>query len=650
MRNLQDAIHKLEVGPGMRYLKIGLSCLALLVLVVGYNWRSYHNMKAPEAMDAAQVARNLSEGNGYTTQFVRPLSLYLVKKRSEKMFGIVPTDFSADYAQIKEKHPDLANPPVYPCVLAVWMKVYPACMKATGFVRDLMPEFIKSRIPSFELTLENRLWQKYERFWWAPNDLFIALLNEAIFFTVIVLMFFLARRLFDPAVAWVSAIILLCSEWLWRFSVSGLSTMLLLLIFTGLVWCLVWIEQEAREPRLTMRGVLLLGAGAGFLIGLGMLTRYAFGWIIVPVIVFFILFGGVRKVPLCLAAVVVFMLVVTPWLYRNYRVGGWPLGTATFAVVDGAPMFPEYRLGRALDPDFNRIGLGSLIHKLLGNTRRILQEELPQLGGSWLTALFLAGLLLGFRSPAIRQMRYFLMMTLGVLVVVQAMGRTQLSEETPVFNSENLLVLLVPWIFVYGVSLFFMLLDQMKLLFSGMRYFVVGLFVFIMCLPMVFAFLPPRTVPITYPPYYPPAIQQVSGWMRENELMMSDIPWAVAWYGNRQCIWTTLNATVDPKDPNSQETFFAVNDYLKPILAVYLTPQTMDSRFLSQWVRTGEHSWGSFILESMVRKEIPPTFPLRKAPAGFLPEQLFLTDWERWRAESAVDTPTAAAEKEKKKK
>jgi len=150
---------------------------------------------------------------------------------------------------------------------------------------------------------------------------------------------------------------------------------------------------------------------------------------------------------------------------------------------------------------------------------------------------------------------------------------------------------------------------------------------------MVFTFLPPRTVPVVYP-FYPPLIQQMSGWMKENELIMSDIPWAVAWYGNCQCIWMTLDA---------QEQFFAVNDLMKPVGALYLTPQTMDSRFLTYWARAGEHSWNSFILETMSRREPPKTFPLRKAPAGFFPkpEQLFLTDWDRWKEESPVQTPNA---------
>jgi hypothetical protein len=131
-----------------------------------------------------------------------------------------------------------------------------------------------------------------------------------------------------------------------------------------------------------------------------------------------------------------------------------------------------------------------------------------------------------------------------------------------------------------------------------------------------------KTSSVAYPPYYPPEIQQTAGWMKEGELTMSDVPWAVAWYGQRQCVWLTLN---------TQNDFFAVNDNLKPVQALYLTPETMDSRFVSDWVKTRDFSWGGFILQVVTQHQIPPGFPLRIAPGGFLPEQLFLTDRERWK-------------------
>ena len=130
--------------------------------------------------------------------------------------------------------------------------------------------------------------------------------------------------------------------------------------------------------------------------------------------------------------------------------------------------------------------------------------------------LFLTGLLLSFRSLAVRRMRYFLLMCLAVFVVVQALGRTQLSEESPEINSENLLVLLVPLVFIYGVSLFLVLLDQMMLPLRELRFVVKTVFVGLCCVPMIFALLPPKSRPVVYPPYYPPDIQLIAGWMKPD--------------------------------------------------------------------------------------------------------------------------------------
>ena len=111
MYSPQDLVHKLEEGGGIRYVRKAMLCLALLLLVIGYDWRCYRNMDSEDAMDAAQVARNISEGKGFTTQFIRPLSVYLVEKHNEASKDAETDD---DPARIKGMHPDLANAPLYP--------------------------------------------------------------------------------------------------------------------------------------------------------------------------------------------------------------------------------------------------------------------------------------------------------------------------------------------------------------------------------------------------------------------------------------------------------------------------------------------------------------------------------------------------------
>src|SRR5579862_731362 len=599
---LQDWIHKLEEGAWARYVKIAAFCVAVLFLALTYDFRAYRNLATPEAMDSAQLARNLAEGNGYTTLFVRPFSLYLVQSHNQAQAVDALASAGTDFAQIKTPHPDIANPPVYPLMLAGLMKVLPF---------------------HYPLNLQSGFWSNAGNFWRYEPDFLIALFNEILLLAVVVLTFFLARKLFDTSVAWLSAILVLGCELLWRFSVSGLSTMLLLIIFIGLTWCILWIEEEVRDPQPQFRRLLALAIAAGVVTGVGALTRYAFGWVIIPVALYLILLGGQRGAWHALVAVAAFALVLTPWMVRNFSVSGTPFGTAGFAVVEGTSAFPGFQLERAIHPDLSSaLGLSLYVHKFLGNLRPLLQDALPKLGGSWASMLFLTGLLLNFRSAAVRRMRYFLLMCLALFIVVQALGRTQLSEESPEINSENLLVLLVPLVFVYGVSLFFILLEQMALPLRELRYVVKTVFVALCCAPMIFALLPPKTIPVVYPPYYPPEIQRIAGWMKPNELTMSDVPWAVAWYGQRQCVWLTLNY---------QDDFFAINDYLKPVQALYLTPETTDTKFAADWIRADEHSWGSFVLQAAAQGKIPASFPLVHAPSGLFPERLFLTDADRWK-------------------
>ena len=196
-----------------------------------------------------------------------------------------------------------------------------------------------------------------------------------------------------------------------------------------------------------------------------------------------------------LAALAVFALVLTPWIIRNEAVSGTAFGTAGYAVVEGTSVFPRFQLERSIHPDFNVNWLAPYVQKFLGNLRENLTADLLKSGATWAGGLFFAGLFLGFRSPGTRRMRYFLLMCLGVFIVVQSLGRTQLSELSPDINSENLLVLLVPLVFIFGGGFFFTLLDQMTLPLIQLRYAVIVGFVALCCLPLAFALLPPKTDP-----------------------------------------------------------------------------------------------------------------------------------------------------------
>lgn len=605
---LQDIIHYIEVGAGKRFIRIILPCLAIVILGILYDFRSWQNFSAPEAMDSAQLAHNIANGKGYTTLFIRPLSVYLVQEHNKGKPASSP--LASDPAQIKTMaHPDLANPPVYPMVLAGLMKIWPF---------------------HYAVDLKSGFWARDGIFWRYQPDFVIGVFNQLLFFAVIAVTFLIALKLFDEKVAQVVILLTLGCEVLWHFSASGLSTMLLLLIFLGLVWCVLKIEEMGRGQETDFIWILCFSGVAGILTGIGALTRYSFGWTIIPLTVFLILFSGPKKWINTLVAFGLFAIVLAPWIARNFAVSGTPFGTAGYAILADTSLFPGSELERTLNPDFTQaISFGLYWHKFLANFRPIIDNGLLNLGGNWVGVLFFAGLLLGFNRPAVRRMRYFLLMCLATFIVVQALGRTSLSDETPEINSENLLVLLVPLVIIFGTAFFFILLDQMKLPAPELRYVVIGIFVALCCLPLFFAMWF-KSSPVVYPPYYPPDLEKAAGWMKPNELTMSDTPWAMAWYGQRQCVWLTGDA---------QDEFFAFNDYVKPVSALYLSMRTMDGRLISDCFRSGKNSWGRFVADAVTRNQIPKDFPLQRSPSGSaaLTSGLFLTDAERWKIVGSSD-------------
>lgn len=615
---VQELIHRFETGRALRFVSYAVAGLMVIIIAGIYDLRLFQNMSAPEAMDSAQLAHNIARGRGFTTEFIRPLSIYLVRSKGADSSSKDPADLNAG-------HPDISNAPGYPVVLAGLMKILPF---------------------QYDASLKGALWSEPDagsvtgrRGIRYQPDFLIAVFNQVLFVIIILSAFFWAKWLFDKWVAWISFFVLLGTQSLWHFSVSGLSTMLLMLIFMALFWCLTLYEREAREPKWGDAALAIISVAAGVLTGMGALTRYSFMWMIIPVALFLVLFGGRGRGFSCGVAVGAFVLIFAPWVVRNYAVSGTPFGTASYSLVES--IYPEFHLQRSLQPEFPQFMLGFYFRKAATELPSLLQTDIFKMSGGWITAFFLAGLLLGFRSLTLRRMRYFTVAGFAVMAIVQALGRTQLSDETPEINSENLLVLLAPVVVVYGVGVFYLLLENMKLPVYELRYVAMGVFVFVLWLPMLFSILSGKKNPLAYPPYRPDIIQNSSTRIlkaslpgREHsagELMMSDIPWAVAWYGDRQCVWRTLY--VNPAAGNArqwQESFYAINDALKPINALYLTPKSLDSRFQSQWLKAGEGSWGDFIISTLLFKQVPPGFPLRKMPDGYLPEQLLLTDWVRW--------------------
>ena len=109
-------------------------------------------------------------------------------------------------------------------------------------------------------------------------------------------------------------------------------------------------------------------------------------------------------------------------------------------------------------------------------------------------------------------------------------------------------------------------------------------------------------------------------WTNENEIIASDMPWAVAWYADRKSLWL----------PMTIKEFINLNDYdeLKgQIVGLHLTPITGNSPFISEVVKGEYKEWSPFIM----RKVDVRDFPLKVVTS--LPREnecVFFSDRDRW--------------------
>ncbi len=589
---LQEWIHKFEEGSGVRTLKIGLLWILLVGFTAVYDLRQMRNFSAPEAMDQAQLARNLSQGRGFTTRFIRPLSVAMIL-RHKAMDGAV---------LLNTDHPDISNAPVYPLILAGLMKVLPFKYE----IREQDP------------------FTRYQ------PEFFINIFNQLLFFVLLCQVFSVGLRLFDGPVAWMSVFLLVGADLIWQYATSGLSTMLIMVLFMGIIQRLISLEEEARAEVPDRRRIFGLAAAIGLLLALGTLTKYSFGWLIIPVLGYMVWVAGVNRRPATLTTAIFMLLIVSPWLMRNYHWSGAFFGTAGFTIQEATEQFPGTRLLRSMPQD-----LGSFlkpmvpahyVRKLVVEANSIIAKDILSLGGSLATLLFVPAMMISFSNPALKRLRWFLLGSIVVLLVVQALGRTGMGSLSPIINPENWLILAAPLLLVFISAIFFMLLDQVQFPFPQLRPVAIAAFWCFCSLPLILGLLPPKKSPVVYPPYFPPIIQECSQWLNPKELLMTDMPWATSWYGDRPAMWLSLDAGAERGGD-----FFRVNDFMKPINALYLSPISTDVRFLTDILKSPDHAWGRFAADGL-KGAVPAGFPLKNSSRVFFPDQVFLSDRVRWKS------------------
>ncbi|MCO5062589.1 MAG: glycosyltransferase family 39 protein [Kiritimatiellae bacterium] len=563
---IQDIVYNVDVGVGLRLVKLGLYLLMLLAIVLLYTATQFHGLKDAEAMDLAQLGRNLMQQGRFTTQQIRPASMWYLIEHSK----------SHD-PQLRQ-HPDIVHPPIYPLLLAGGFKLFESAFASVQPARIFPPE----------------QWVV------VPLGHLFSVLTG-------LLIFFVARMLFDGRVALLGITLFFLTNDVWAASISG-TPIPVATFWVMAAWCSALMAGNRFQRGAGAASWAVATALAGLFCGLAFLTSY--GTVALAPAIALLLAVSIRphagKVLLLFFAVLA--LVAAPWVIRNAMVSGGWFGLAPYLALNGANPVTDNLFERTLAQDLTLSGVLSVLRpKLMLGLNELYSSRLTTLGGAVLMGVFFTTYFYSFARENVRRLRWCVLAGLLLVLPVAAL------YGEPAYR---LLHVFLPFALLYAVAFFYILLDRMQLRIPLLRMGVIGAFGALVAMPLFLALLPPR-VGAPYPPYYPPYIVHVSRMLESEELMCTDMPWATAWYGNRTSL--LLPATLDE--------FYEINDVMRRVSGIYFTTLTRDREYVRTLLTGSLRTWFP-ILEG----RIPSDFPLTKGfPLNNL-DQLFLTDRVRWEA------------------
>ncbi len=559
---VQDLIHSMDVGLGQQVVKGLLYALFVLVVMFLFTGTQFHGLDNPEAMDAAQLGRNLATQGSFQTQVVRPSSLRLLMDRLD----------TAD-PPIWE-HPDLMQPPVYPMYLALLFRLLQP---------DFEPEAAGLRIYGPDKFVV-----------WGGGHLFTALTG--------LVLFLLGNRLFDRRIGVLGATVYFLSNTVWTTSISGTSLPMAGFFVSSAILTLLWAadRHEKNDSKATWIGLVVFSALLTLLAGL---TRYG-AFALAPGLALYILFAFRRGWQWSAVYLLVILIGVAPWMMRNQAASRTLLGLAPRAVVENSRNYPGDSFHRTLVPAEEPADkLARVLHaKSLGNLRSFYQNELRTMGDGFFISLFLATFLYRF----VRRHVHLLRWGLALSILLTLYGASFFGRQ-----SIGLLHLYWPIVILYGLAFFFILLDRLQLPLAIYRQAITVLLVFFSTVPLILAFTPPRRG-FPYPPYAAQMIINVSRLLEPEELMSSDIPWATAWYGNRTSLLL----------PRDVEEFYHIHDNMERISALYFTTETRNQPYV-RGLRTGRDKDWFQIMEGRMMADFPLThgFPIFNFDQMFLTDR-----------------------------
>jgi len=513
--------------------------LILIILTLGNLFILFRGLNSPEAMDQAQIAREISRGNGYTTKFIRPVAYQQAKEHQER--DIIP------YTGFKETY----HSPLNPLLNAAVLKLIGA-----------------DNAEQWEMGKDEMVF---------PLDRVIATVSTLCFLMAIGVSYLLVSRIFDTKIAAVTAILMLFSATFWDYSLSGLPQMLMLLLFSCAIYFVYRAVEDACEGRIPFTPAII----AGVFFTLLAMTHFLAIWIALG----YIAFAAVAFRPRGVVGISILAILIVPSVFvmlRNFGISGTPFGTAFFSLYNGIGGGREDFVMRSLVPPdlLGRNFIAMILRSILIQATDIVAF----LGGIIVAPLFFISLMHPFKRPSIANFRWAILL----MFAVSAFGLAIFGVSATSLDPNQTHLLFAPIMTAYGLAFVSILWSRLTIVASvpmirNLHHIVI---ITICAIPFVLSL--PISVRVGmdnrdkggiphWPPYFAPALNlELNKWLTEKQISFSDQPWAVAWYADRISVW------LPPTREDFAEIETAAADLDTPVSGILISPSSHGTGSISK--------------------------------------------------------------------
>lgn len=469
-------------------------CVLIAALALVYVFITFRGLDSANAMDQAQIARELARGHGFRTLMIRPAALHEVLANGKDATLTTQQD---------TYHPPLQS--------LLWAPVFKA-------LETWWPFDITRTVYAM--------------------DRVIAALGVFWFLLTLLLTHGMARRLFDRTVAGFTVLSLALSPQMWQLATGTGSRGLLLFLFTLSMYWFTSMMRRAQAGQSVGFGLIL---GQGLVCGLMVMTHWMAVWLVLGIAISITLLVPRQRASL-IVILGIPLLCMAAWAMHNQVASGGMMGAGKAMLQSVlSPQGVAAQL-RDFDNDMPPVYLDVLIHKLGVNIHSQMQDVYSHLGGVLAAMLFCLCLLHRFRRPEVQSMRWVILLIWGTACVGMAMfglpGKSSDDNQIhcvfiPVLAMFGMAALAVFWArlnpgrrdmwHLHGAALVVLFFTAWPM-FTGLPSEIkMGLF--------------RKNQLMNWPTYQPITLSFLTKWVKADEVLVSDAPWSIAWYADRACVW-----------------------------------------------------------------------------------------------------------------